>query len=294
MKLLRSIEEMRAYRATVPKSSTIGFVPTMGGLHDGHAELMRQARIEQDVVVASIYVNSAQFAPHEDLARYPITPEFDKKLCSDLGVDALFMPTEADVYPETHKTYVRTIVGEPNRNTRSEGASRPTFFRGVATVLCKLLTVVHPNALYCGQKDAQQCAVMEALRLALWPRMTVRVVSTVREEDGLAMSSRNTYLSPAERAYANAIYAALRSVQMLFASGERQVQALRACVHHYFEHVRPPPDQVMFELLYVSVCHKIELLEISDVVPEPGEAPTLMCVAAKMGDSRLIDNIQLC
>ena len=291
MKVLRTIEEMRQYRQTI--STSIAFVPTMGALHDGHCELIKHARIDYDLVIVSIYVNSAQFAIGEDLDRYPSTPKTDEQSCANLGVDVIFMPTENDVYPDSHASYIRTIVGEPNRNKFSEGASRPTFFRGVATVLCKLLTVVRPDALYCGQKDAQQCAVMELLRRVLWPCMKLCVVDTVREVDGLAMSSRNTYLSTSERSYAPAIYRALQSASALFKDGSRCVRHLRNCILNHFEDIEKPPRDVVFDLLYVSVCHKTTLIEICDTVPEPCDAATIICVAAKMGDSRLIDNIQL-
>lgn len=289
-KLIRTIEAMRAYRESLDGTpETLGFVPTMGGLHRGHKSLIDSCRRGSTVVCVSIYVNSAQFAPGEDYGRYPVTLEADFLLCESCGVDVVFLPREVDMYPSS---LVRTVAGEPARNPgRSEGSSRPTFFRGVATVVCKLLSLVRPADLYVGQKDAQQCAVITLLCAEFWPLTRVHVVATVREHDGLALSTRNLYLDENQRAFAPRIYAALQRALREFRGGERNASKLTRAVRDCLEKEKPQA----FELIYVSICGKLDILELNYkvAIPEPSERAVLICVAAKMGDSRLIDNIEL-
>jgi len=293
MGILRTIEAMRAYRSSLDDSSaeSLGFVPTMGGLHAGHKSLIDACRANNSVVCVSIYVNSAQFAAGEDYGRYPVTLEADLAMCESCGVDVVFLPKESCMYPSE---LVRTVTGEPCRNEgRSEGSSRPTFFRGVATVVCKLLSVVQPSDLYIGQKDAQQCAVITLLCGELWPLTSVHIVATVRESDGLALSTRNLYLTKPQRDFAPHIYKALQRSMRDFRRGERDASRLTRGIRDYLNAAQGRPEE--FELIYVSICGKVDILELdySIQVPEPRERRVLICVAAKMGDSRLIDNVEL-
>jgi pantoate--beta-alanine ligase len=182
-------------RAALRGHGDVGLVPTMGAYHDGHLSLFRAARAESDTVVASLFVNPAQFGPNEDLARYPRDEERDARLAGEAGVDVLFAPSADEMYPEGYSTWVD--VGELGR--RLEGEFRPDHFRGVATVCLKLFNIVRPDRAYFGQKDAQQAAVVKQLVRDLNLGLEIRVVPTVRDEDGLALSSRNAYLTPEER-----------------------------------------------------------------------------------------------
>ena len=205
MKIARTISELREGQSpggTVPQT---GLVPTMGAFHAGHLALLAAAREENDVVVASLFVNPAQFGPGEDLERYPRNEERDAQLAEEAGVDILFAPSAAEMYPEGYGTWVD--VGELGR--RLEGEFRPDHFRGVATVCLKLFNIVRPQRGYFGQKDAQQAAVVKQLVRDLNVELEIRVVPTVRDEDGLALSSRNAYLSESERAAALALPRAL-------------------------------------------------------------------------------------
>ena len=205
MKIARTISELlegQSPGGTVPQT---GLVPTMGAFHAGHLALLAAAREENDVVVASLFVNPAQFGPGEDLERYPRNEERDAQLAEEAGVDILFAPSAAEMYPEGYGTWVD--VGELGR--RLEGEFRPDHFRGVATVCLKLFNIVGPQRAYFGQKDAQQAAVVKQLVRDLNVELEIRVVPTVRDEDGLALSSRNAYLSESERAAALALPRAL-------------------------------------------------------------------------------------
>jgi pantoate--beta-alanine ligase len=203
MKIVRTISEMqRLQRGTVPQT---GLVPTMGAFHAGHLSLFAAAREENDVVVASLFVNPAQFGPGEDLDRYPRDEARDAQLAEEAGVDILFAPSAEDMYPDGYATWVD--VGELGR--RLEGEFRPDHFRGVATVCLKLFIIVRPTRAYFGQKDAQQAAVVKQLARDLNLDLEIRVVPTVRDEDGLALSSRNAYLSAEEREAALALPRAL-------------------------------------------------------------------------------------
>jgi pantoate--beta-alanine ligase len=199
MKIVRSIAQLPESRGTV------GLVPTMGAFHAGHLALFAAAREENDVVVTSLFVNPAQFGPSEDLARYPRDEERDARLAEEAGVDVLFAPSADEMYPEGYATWVD--VGE--LGTRLEGEFRPDHFRGVATICVKLFNIVLPDRAYFGQKDAQQAAVVKQLVRDLNLGLEIRIVPTVRDEDGLALSSRNAYLSPEERETALALPRAL-------------------------------------------------------------------------------------
>jgi pantoate--beta-alanine ligase len=204
MKIIRTIAEIRG---AVEPFSSVGLVPTMGAYHEGHRALFAAARAESDAVVTSLFVNPAQFGPAEDLARYPRDEARDARVAEEAGVDFLFAPSAEEMYPQGFDTWVD--VGELGR--RLEGEFRPGHFRGVATVCLKLFNILRPSRAYFGQKDAQQAAVVKQLVGDLDLDLEIRVLPTVRDEDGLALSSRNAYLSPAEREAALALPRALRT-----------------------------------------------------------------------------------
>jgi len=203
MRTVRSAAELRA----LPRSGSVGLVPTMGAFHDGHLSLMRAARAENDVVVVSLFVNRAQFGPEEDLERYPRDEERDAALAEEAGVDVLFVPPMEEIYPPGFQTWVEV----EELGSILEGEHRPGHFRGVATVCLKLFNLVLPDRAYFGQKDAQQAAVVKRMVRDLAVGVEIRVCPTVRDGDGLALSSRNAYLSPGERQAALALPRALQA-----------------------------------------------------------------------------------
>jgi pantoate--beta-alanine ligase len=254
-------------------AKSIGLVPTMGALHGGHMRLVETARAENDVVVVSHFVNPLQFGPHEDLDRYPRNWERDRRLLQEAEVDAVYRPSAGVMYPPGASTRVR--VGGVSEAL--EGAARPGHFEGVATVVTKLLAAVQPDRAYFGQKDAQQVAVVKRLAADLDLGVEIRVVPTVREPDGLAMSSRNAYLSPEERKAATAISGALREAAGAHASGEHDPRRLRA---------------LMSARLAIEPLLSPEYVELVDAATfqKPG---TLAVIAARVGKTRLIDNHDL-
>jgi pantoate--beta-alanine ligase len=271
-----TVGQLRHARAELP--SPTGFVPTMGFLHDGHLALVRAARAENRSVIASIFVNPKQFGPGEDFAAYPRDLERDLGLLRDAGVDLIFAPSADEMYPPGFSTTVDVgPIGE-----RLEGASRPGHFRGVATVVTRLFGLVQPDRAYFGQKDAQQGVVVKKLSAELALPVAIVVVSTVREADGLAMSSRNVYLAPDERVAARVLSAALRGVQAAYDDGERDASRLRGLVN----------DQIAGEPLvrldYVSVADAETLDELDRI-----DRPALVSLAARVGRTRLIDNVVL-
>jgi len=256
----------------------IGLVPTMGALHEGHLSLVRHARSADDMVVVSIFVNPTQFGPSEDFARYPRDPDRDLALLRDLGTDVVFMPPVEEIYPQGFDTHVEV----EKLTQRLEGASRPGHLRGVATVVTKLFNVVQPHRAYFGQKDAQQLAVIR--RLARDLDLTVEVVGlpTVREPDGLAMSSRNAYLSPEERQAAPVLYRSLEAAQELWRSGVRDASLIRRRVTEVLA------AEPLARVDYVSVADAETLEELETV-----DRPALVSLAARFGKTRLIDNVTL-
>jgi pantoate--beta-alanine ligase len=280
-RVVRGVGELRA--ALVPArraSQTIGLVPTMGFLHDGHASLLRAARAECDVVVMSLFVNPTQFGPNEDLDRYPRDEERDLRVAAEAGVDIVFAPTVDEMYPDGAATTVEVsgnltsvLDGDPSRR----GASH---FRGVTTIVAKLFNIVGPDVAYFGQKDAQQAAVIKRMARDLSFPLRVEVMPTVREEDGLAMSSRNVYLEPADRLRAVAISRAL-------AAAEQQALAL--------DSLEAGLTAARIELAAAAI--EPEYLEARDAETlEPAERlragrPVLIAVAAQVGGARLIDNV---
>lgn len=290
MRILRTRAEMHAFREELPKSQTIGFVPTMGGFHDGHESLMVRARRESDISIVSIFVNPEQFAPGEDLSTYPRTEEHDFEMCRRAGTDAVFYPSAAEMYPKSFGTYVTTACGQAECNTTSEGASRPTFFRGVATVLTKLFILIRPQKVFFGQKDAQQCAVVNQLVSDLGMGIEVVVGQTVRESDGLAMSSRNKYLTDAERQHAAVLHRGLVAAQERVAHGERNAATLRELVKNFVESEMMSVTDVCFEFKYASVCDRYTMVEVDGDIEK---GLSVMCIAAMLGKARLIDNMVL-
>ncbi len=262
MKVARTIAEVRAELHDTRAKKTIGLVPTMGALHEGHVSLFEAARRENDVVVASLFVNPAQFGDPADLARYVVDEDADAAAAQRSGVDVLFAPDAGELYPAGFDTWID--VGEAGRG--GEGDARPGHFRGVATVCAKLFNIVRPDRAYFGQKDAQQVAVLEHVVRDLNFELTLRVLPIVRDPDGLALSSRNARLSPEERAHALQLPNALRAGREAFLRGDDPIAATRSTLNGL------DPDYV----------------ELRDV----GGA-TVLAAAAHVGSTRLIDNVLL-
>ena len=277
MQIATTVAEMRQRRAGM--NGSVGLVPTMGYLHEGHLSLVRRARVENDHVVASIFVNPTQFGPQEDYQRYPRDPERDLRLLEAEGTDVVFMPSAEEMYPAGFDTWVE--VG-PSLTGRLEAAARPGHLRGVTTVVAKLFEIVRPQRAYFGQKDAQQLAVVR--RMAADLNMGVEVVGlpTVREADGLAMSSRNSYLSREERAAATVLWRSLCRAEELFDGGERRAETIRQEMRAVLS--REP----LAEVEYVSVADAATLEELERIV-----GPALVSLAVRLGRTRLIDNVTL-
>ena len=276
MKVFRLVSDARAFR-TASAAASIGFVPTMGALHEGHASLIERAVREHALAVVSIFVNPAQFGPHEDFAAYPRDESADLEICARLGTAMVFAPSVDEIYPPGDATRVHPgPIAEP-----LEGAARPGHFIGVATVLTKLFSIVRPNAAYFGQKDFQQLRVVQTLSRDL--RLGVRVVGCpiVRERDGLAMSSRNRYLSPDDRQRAVALSRALRDAKDDWSRGERDPASLR-------DRVQRAATVSGLALEYVSVADPLTLEELG----HPAER-AVISLAARVGRTRLIDNVLL-
>lgn len=273
MKVIETIGEMRAERGRIHGS--VGFVPTMGYLHEGHMELVRRARSENITVIVSIFVNPSQFGPQEDFASYPRDTERDLNLLEKEGVSLVFMPAAGGMYPEGFSTWVD--VGKVSAEL--EGEARPGHFRGVATVVCKLLNIVQPHRAYFGQKDAQQLVVIKKMASDLDMDLEIVAVPTVREPDGLAMSSRNVYLTKEERQAAVVLWKALCLARGQWSSGERNAAILRREMISLIE--REPFAQID----YVSVADPDTLEELDTV----GDR-ALVSLAVRIGRTRLIDN----
>ena len=277
MEILRTAAEMRAWREAHPGS--LGLTPTMGYLHEGHLALVRRSLAENEVSAASIFVNPAQFGPSEDFERYPRDEENDLRLIRELGIDVVYLPALEAVYPEGYQTYV-TVEGLAQV---LEGASRPVHFRGVATVVTKLLNTIRPDRAYFGKKDAQQLRVIQRLARDLDLGVEIVGCETVREDNGLAMSSRNAYLSREQRAAAAVLSRALGQAVARFEGGERSAGALRAGVREMVG------AEALAELDYVSVADSETLAEIEGEV----EGVALLSLAVRFGPVRLIDNVTL-
>ena len=276
MKVVEKIDDMKQVRRQL--AEPVGFVPTMGYLHEGHLSLARQARAENPSVVVSIFVNPTQFGPEEDLNSYPRDTQRDLALLEKEGTDVVFLPSQAEMYPEGFDSWVE--VGGVTE--RLEGACRSGHFRGVATVVAKLFDIVQPTRAYFGQKDAQQAVVIKKMVADLTMNLEVVALPTVREPDGLAMSSRNTYLNPDERQAALVLYQSLTLAQELYTRGERDAERIRQ------EMIALIQKQPLASIDYVSVANAETLDELDKVKP-----PALVSLAVRIGRTRLIDNVVL-
>lgn len=255
---------------------TIGLVPTMGAFHEGHLSLMRSARIENDLVVTSIFVNPTQFGPKEDFNAYPRDLESDSKLASQVGVDVIFAPTVNDMYSNGYATFVNV-----ERITEKLcGASRPGHFRGVTTVVAKLFNIIRPHKAYFGQKDAQQCVVIKRMTEDLNFDIDIVIMPTIRETDGLAMSSRNKYLNAQERQSALVLSKSLFMVQDMIKSGQINVVDI---LHNMKQMIEAEP---LAKIDYISIVDGETLDDIREI-----KANTLIALAVFIGKTRLIDNI---
>jgi pantoate--beta-alanine ligase len=275
VRVLHTVAEVRAARAGL---TSVGLVPTLGYLHEGHLSLVARAKSDCETVAVSIFVNPTQFGPTEDLARYPRNLPRDLGLLEAAGADLVFVPEAGEMYPPGFDTQV--LVGGVTEVL--EGAVRPGHFAGVATVVAKLFNIVQPTRAYFGQKDAQQSLVIRKLVRDLDLPVEVVVAPTVREPDGLALSSRNSYLTPPERAIAPTIHRALLEGRRLFDAGERDADVLRRAVRSVIE--REPG----LSIDYVSVADPLDLRELDTVAQG-----ALASLAVRLGATRLIDNLVL-
>ena len=275
--IIETVKELREYLAGQRAAGkTVGLVPTMGFLHEGHLSLIREAKAENDVVVVSDFVNPTQFGPNEDFESYPRNIEQDTELALSAGADVIFYPSVSEMYPPESSTYVEV---EGNITRVLCGASRPTHFRGVTTVVNKLFNIVEPNKAYFGQKDAQQVAVLTKMVKDLHMDIELIICPIVREPDGLAMSSRNTYLSAEERKQAVILNQALKKAKNAFANGEKDVVKLTGIIT---DKINEMPLAV---INYVSILDFPSLKPIITI-----EKDALAAVAVKFGKTRLIDN----
>jgi len=276
MVIVESVADLRRARAEMP--SPLGLVPTMGFLHEGHLSLVRRARADCASVAVSIFVNPTQFGPGEDLERYPRDLERDLNLLRPIGVDLVWTPPPEEVYPAGYQTFATVEhVSRP-----LEGKARPTHFRGVATVVAKLFNLFEPQRAYFGQKDAQQTIVVRRMARDLDFAVEVVVCPTVREADGLAMSSRNAYLTPAERSGASVLYRALGAAKEALDRGEHDADILRSVMS------RTLAGELMATEEYVSIAHPATLDELETI-----EGEALFSLAVRLGRTRLIDNFLL-
>ncbi len=276
MKVIKTIAEMNRLRPTLPEP--VGFVPTMGCLHEGHLSLVRRARAENRSAVVSIFVNPIQFGPHEDLERYPRNPQRDLALLKSEGVDIVFLPPSSELYRPQFNSWV--VVDKLSQ--RLEGSARPGHFRGVTTVVTKLFNIVRPARAYFGQKDAQQVIVIRKMVSDLNMALDIITLPTVREPDGLAMSSRNSYLNSEQRQAATVLYQALTLAQKLWLQGERSAQSMRRKMIELIQ------KEELAEIDYVSIADAETLDELDRV-----KSPALVSLAVRIGNTRLIDNVVL-
>ena len=276
MQVVKTIFDIRTLRQRLKGS--VGFVPTMGFLHEGHLALVKRAKAENSAVIVSIYVNPAQFGPREDFGAYPRDLDRDLELLRKEGTDIVFVPSDDEMYPHEFSSWVDVEkVAE-----RLEGASRPGHFRGVATIVAKLFNIVQPTRAYFGQKDAQQVVVIKRMVADLSMNLEVVIVPTVRENDGLAMSSRNVYLSPRERQAATILFKALTLARQLRKGGEKDTEKIRGQMTGLIG--REPLAQID----YVSIADAETLEELGLI-----DRPAVVSLAVRIGKTRLIDNMPL-
>ena len=276
MQVTHTLPELRECLITRPRP--LGLVPTMGFLHEGHLALVRRAREECATVAISIFVNPAQFGPQEDLTRYPRNLPRDLRMLESTGADVVWVPDASEVYPNGYQTYITVgAVAEP-----LEGAARPGHFRGVATVVAKLFNAFTPDRAYFGQKDAQQAIVIQQMARDLNFPPKIVVCTTVRESDGLALSSRNAYLDPQERCAAAVLYRALDAVKTDYQNGERKAEVMRAAMRDTLS------AEPLAKMEYVSAADPDTLQELDRV-----DGNALYSMAVRIGKTRLIDNFML-
>ena len=277
MEVINTIEKVRVIIAGAKSAGkSVGFVPTMGALHEGHFSLIRAARRQCGFVVVSIFVNPTQFGPGEDIDKYPRPFDADIKACRDLGVDVVFAPMDQQMYPQKNLTWVNVEkLSEPLC-----GRSRPGHFRGVAAVCAKLFNIVQPDIAFFGQKDAQQAIIAQRMVADLNMPLKIVVCPTIREIDGLAMSSRNRYLTPKGRKDAVLLYAALQKAEVFIAAGQRESSELIS----EMEKILKISRQIKIE--YISIVDARTLNELDEV-----KGKVLIALAVKIGQARLIDNI---
>lgn len=282
--VIKSINDMRIINKTL-YNKKVGFVPTMGALHEGHITLMKRAKKENEIVVSSIFVNPTQFSAGEDLDKYPRPFEKDLEMLKAVGVDYVFYPQTKEMYPTNSLCHV-----EPAKfSSICEGIARPDFFRGVATVVCKLFNIVQPNIAYFGQKDISQCILVKSLVLDLNIPVQIQVCETIRENDGLAMSSRNTYLTPNERQHASILFQALSAGKELFSNAKSNDIILSKDIIKVIEK-KLKSEPLISKIEYISLASHIDMKELDSISLSRG---AVISCAIKLGSVRLIDNLLL-
>lgn len=279
MKTISKIEEMKsAVRKYESQGKSVGFVPTMGYLHEGHLSLVKASLERTDCTVVSIFVNPAQFGSTEDFKEYPRDLTRDSRLLEDLGVDFLFCPDYTEMYPLDYKTYVEVV----DLQDILEGRSRPGHFRGVSTVVLKLFNIVHPDIAFFGQKDAQQAILLKRIVSDLNLDVRIEVKPTVREEDGLALSSRNVYLNPEQRNAALCISQSLQEAEQMIRSGERRISPLLKRMTEIID------GQDLASIDYIAIVDTGSLEPLKEIKKE-----ALIALAVFIGNVRLIDNVMV-
>jgi pantoate--beta-alanine ligase len=276
MEIVTTIAACRSVRR---RFASIGLVPTMGYLHEGHLSLVRRAKAECGAAAVSVFVNPTQFGRNEDFAKYPRDTERDLRMLREVGTDLVFIPPVEEMYPPGFTTYVAV----EQVTERLEGAVRPGHFRGVTTVVCKLLNIVQATRAYFGQKDAQQSVVIRRMARDLDIDTKIVICPTLRESDGLAMSSRNVYLTPEQRQAAPVLFRALSAAQQRYANGERDAATLRSVINNILA------GEPLGQPDYVSVAHPLTLDELETIGPEGA----VVSLAVRFGKTRLLDNVLL-
>lgn len=277
MEIARSIHEMKFLRNKY--TGSVGLVPTMGFLHEGHLQLVKNSKKENPVTVVSIFVNPTQFAPNEDFKAYPRDLERDLSMLRSVDTDIVFIPADTDMYPQGYDTWVNV----QGITQYLEGRSRPTHFQGVTTVCNKLFNICQPDRAYFGQKDAQQALVIQKMVRELDMNLEIVVCPTVRESDGLAMSSRNTYLTPEERPSANILYKSLLLAQDMHSKGERDARKIKTAMTGLINNAVPAA-----KIDYISISDIDTLADVDKI-----NGKVLISMAVRIGKPRLIDNIIL-
>ena len=279
MKIFDNIIDLRKYLANIRKDNkNIGLVPTMGYLHKGHISLIDKSVQQNDITVLSIYVNPTQFAPNEDYKTYPNDLENDKRLAQDAGADIIFIPNNKIMYPDNYLTYVTVN----NLTDNLCGKSRPTHFRGVTTIVTKLFNIVQPNRAYFGQKDAQQVIIIKKMVKDLNIPVDIITCPIIREKDGLALSSRNTYLNNEERQQATVLFESLQLAKSYIDNGEHSASVIETIIRKMI--TQKPSTNID----YISIVNADTLKNINHI-----KGNILIALAVKVGNTRLIDNIKL-